>query len=210
MTAKFSGTVLALAGAAIMTVFGSGPVSAKAADGDGLKVNIQVFTPKSGNLAGIGSRGFLVDLKAEFNVPLGETGTGLELTGPGVHQNAAPLPGAFGDGPNDKFPNLVVLVSSTKAGGGINHAGSFNIVAVTDQRADRAEIWSTWIIGAPNAFGTVGIDTPSRLLVAAVNGPAPAVVKDMNLDGQFDEEDLELMGFEIVSPVRKVDFVIKG
>jgi len=127
-----------------------------------------------------------------------------------VHQNAAPLPGAFGDGPNDKFPNLVVLLSSTKAGAGINHAGSFNLVAVTDQRSDRAQIWSTWIIGAPNVFGTPGVDTPSRLFVAAVNGVAPAVVRDLNLDGQFDEEDLALMGFEIISQVRTVDFVIKG
>jgi hypothetical protein len=211
MKAKFSGRLVALASAAIITAaMGPAGVSAKAADGGDLQVNIQIFTPKSGNLAGIGSRGFMVDLKADFNVPLNETGAGLELTGPGVHQNAAPLPGAFGDGPNDKFPGLVVLLSSTKAGAGINHAGSFNLVAVTDQRSDRAQIWSTWIIGAPNAFGTVGIDTPTRLLVAAVRGTAPAVVKDMNLDGKFDEEDLEMMGFEIVSQVRTVDFVIKG
>jgi hypothetical protein len=123
-----------------------------------------------------------VDLKADFNVPLAATGTGLELTGPGVHQNAAPLPGTAGDGPNDKFPQLVVLLSSTKAGAGINHANAFNIVAVTDQRADRAQIWSTWIIGAPNAFGTVGVDTPTRLFVAAVRGTAPAVVQDLNFD----------------------------
>jgi len=211
MKLKVSGCVLAAAAAAIVTALGSGAASAAGAAGGGdLQVNIQIFTPKSGNVAGIGSRGFMVDLKADFNVPLALTGAGLELTGPGVHANAAPLPGAFGDGPNDKFPNLVVLLSSTKAGGGINHAGSFNLVAVTDQRSDRAQIWSTWIIGAPNAFGTPGVDTPSRLFVAAVNGVAPAVVNDLNLDGQFDEEDLALMGFEIVSEVRKVDFVIKG
>ena len=209
MKLKCYGCVLAAASAAIVTAsFGSG--AASAAGGGDPQVNIQIFTPKSGNVAGIGSRGFMVDLKADFNVPLAETGAGLELTGPGVHANAAPLPGAFGDGPNDKFPNLVVLLSSTKAGGGINHAGSFNLVAVTDQRSDRAQIWSTWIIGAPNVFGTPGVDTPSRLFVAAVNGVAPAVVKDLNLDGQFDEEDLSLMGFEIISQVRKVDFVIKG
>jgi len=211
MKLNFYGCVLAMAGAAVMTAsLGSSAASAAGVDGGDPQVDIQIFTPKSGNVAGIGSRGFMVDLKADFNVPLNLTGAGLELTGPGVHQNAAPLPGAFGDGPNDKFPNLVVLLSSTKAGGGINHAGSFNLVAVTDQRPDRAQIWSTWIIGAPNVFGTPGVDTPSRLFVAAVNGTAPAVVKDLNLDGQFDEEDLSLMGFEIISQVRKVDFVIKG
>jgi hypothetical protein len=211
MKLKLSGFVLAAAGAAILTAsIGSGAASAARVEHDDPQVDIQVFTPKSGNVAGIGSRGFMVDLKADFNVPLAETGAGLELTGPGVHQNAAPLPGAFGDGPNDKFPNLVVLLSSTKAGGGINHAGAFNIVAVTDQRADRAQIWSTWIVGAPNVFGTPGVDTPSRLFVAAVAGPAPAVVKDVNFDGQFDEEDLFLMGFDVISQVRKVDFIIKG
>ena len=202
---------LAIAAIVLVTMADDrGRLRAAAEDGGGADVNIQVFTPKSGNVQGIGSRGFLVDLKADFNVPLAETGAGLELTGPGVHQTAAPLPAAFGDGPNDKFPNLVVLLSSTKAGAGINHAGSFNLVAVTDQRADRAQIWTTWIIGAPNAFGTVGVDTPSRLFVAAVSGTAPAVVNDLNFDGQFDEEDLELMGFRIISQVRKVDFIIKG
>src|SRR5262249_32183854 len=173
-------------------------------------IDIQVFSPQSGNVQGIGSRGFLVDMKADFNVPLGETGAGLELTGPGGHQNIPPLPGPAADGPNDKFPQLVVLLSSTKAGGGINHAGAFNITAVTDQASDRAQIWTTWIIGAANAFGTVGVDTRSRLLVCAVRGTAPAVVQDLNFDGKFDEKDLQLMGFEIVSQVRKVDFVIKG
>ena len=211
MKLKVYGFVVAVAGAAVMTAsLGSSTASAAGTSGGDPEVNIQIFTPKSGNVAGIGSRGFMVDLKADFNVPLAETGAGLELTGPGVHQNAAPLPGAFGDGPNDKFPNLVVLLSSTKAGAGINHAGSFNLVAVTDQRSDRAQIWSTWIIGAPNVFATPGVDTPSRLFVAAVNGVAPAVVRDLNLDGQFDEEDLALMGFEIISQVRTVDFVIKG
>jgi hypothetical protein len=94
MKLKLSGFVLAAAGAAILTAsIGSGAASAAGAENDDPQVDIQVFTPKSGNVAGIGSRGFMVDLKADFNVPLAETGAGLELTGPGVHQNAAPLPG---------------------------------------------------------------------------------------------------------------------
>src|SRR5262245_24733474 len=213
MSVRFSARVAKATGAAlILAALGTAAVSARSnGRGDDGEIDIKVFTPQSGNVQGIGSRGFLVDLKADFDVPLAETGAGLELTGPGGHANIAPLPGAFADGSaNDKFPQLVVLLSSTKAGGGINHAGAFNITAVTDQRSDRAQIWSTWIIGAPNVFGTVGVDTPSRLLVCAVRGTAPAVVQDLNFDGRFDEEDLELMGFEIVSQVRKVDFVIKG
>ena len=210
MKGTFIGPAAAITAAFLAISATGGRVQAKDAGDGSSEINIQIFTPKSGNLQGIGSRGFLVDLKADFNVPLAETGAGLELTGPGVHQNAAPLPGTFGDGPNDKFPQLVVLLSSTKAGGGINHAGAFNIVAVTDQRADRAQIWTTWIVGAPNVFGTAGVDTPTRLFVAAVRGVAPAVVRDANFDGQFDEEDLALMGFEVISQVRTVDFIIKG
>ena len=86
-------------------------------EGDGLSVNLEVFTPESGNLAGAGSRACLVDLKAEFNGNLATTGASPELTGPGAHNNAAPLPGSFGNGANlDHFAGLVVLLSSSRTG----------------------------------------------------------------------------------------------
>lgn len=184
-----------------------------AADGGGLSVNIEVFTPKNGNLAGAGSRAFMVDLKAEFNADLASTGASPELTGPGAHANAAPFPGSFGIGANvDHFPGLVVLVSSSRAGvgPGQNVANDFTITTITDRRTDRTEIWSTWIVGAANVFGSVGQNTPSRLFVAVVRGTAPDVVVDMDQNGVIDEKDLELMGVEVISNVVKRDFTING
>jgi hypothetical protein len=180
---------------------------------DSLSVNLEVFTPENGNLAGVGSRAFLVDLKAEFNGNLATTGASPELTGPGAHSNAAPFPGSFGNGANvDHFPGLVVLLSSSRAGvgPGQNLANDFNITTITDRRSDRTEIWSTWIGGAPNVFGTVGQNTRSRLFVAVVRGTAPDVVIDMDQNGVFDEKDLELMGIDVISNVVKRDFTING
>jgi hypothetical protein len=63
---------------------------------------------------------------------------------------------------------------------------------------------------APNVFGTAGQNTRSRLFVAVVRGTAPAVVQDLDGNGVFDETDLELMGFDIISQVVTRDFVITG
>src|SRR5262249_62391108 len=152
----------------------------------------------NGNLAGAGSRAFMVDLKAEFNGDVASTGASPELTGPGVHPNASPLPGSFGIGANDDHvPGLVVLLSSSRAGvgPGQNVANDFTIATITDRRRDRTEVWSTWIVGAPNVFGTPGQNTPSRLFVAVVGGLAPDVVVDLDQNGVFDQSDLQLMGF---------------
>ncbi|HJZ74295.1 MAG TPA: hypothetical protein VKE51_21305 [Vicinamibacterales bacterium] len=188
------------------------PRSAAADDGQ-LPVNLEVFTPKNGNLAGAGSRAFMVDLKAEFNGDVASTGASPELTGPGVHPNASPLPGSFGIGANDDHvPGLVVLLSSSRAGvgPGQNVANDFTIATTTDRRKDRTEVWSTWMVGAPNVFGTPGQNTPSRLFVAIVRGCAPDTVVDMDENGIFDEKDLELMGFDVISNVVKRDFMING
>lgn len=202
-------TALGLVLAGIVLV----PVAVAAEDGGGLSVNLEVFTPKNGNLAGAGSRAFMVDLKAEFDAGLAATGASPELTGPGVHANVAPFPGSFGIGANaDHFPGLVVLLSSSRAGAGAgqNVANDFTITTITDRRSDRTEVWSTWIVGAPNVFGTVGQNTPSRLFVAVVRGTAPDIVFDMDQNGVFDDKDLELMGVDVISNVVKRDFTING
>lgn len=176
-------------------------------------VGLEVFAPKNGDVAGVGSRAFLVDLVARFDGDLASTGASPELTGPGAHANTAPFPGTFSAGANlDHFAGLVALLSSTRvgAGPGQNVANLFNIIAVTNQREDETDIWATWIIGAPNAFGVVGQRTPARLFVAIVDGPTPDVVQDLDGNGVFDEKDLTLMGFSVISNVRKVDFVVNG
>jgi hypothetical protein len=184
------------------------------ADGNKEKTaSIKVFAPEEDYVAGLGSRAFLVDMAIEFEGDLASTGVTPELTGPGPLQNAGPFPGTFGLGANlDHFPSLVVLLSSTRvgAGPGQNLANLFNITTVTNQEPGSTEIWTTWIVGAANAFGTAGEDTPSRLFVAVVDGTAPDVVVDMDGNGVLDRKDLRQMGYKVISNTPKVDFVVNG
>jgi hypothetical protein len=189
------------------------PALADDDDDDNDRVSIKVFAPGKGDVAGVGSRAFLVDMAIEFPSDLAGTGATPELTGPGPLQNAGPFPGTFSVGANhDHFPSLVVLLSSTLvgAGPGQNVANLFNINAVTHQEAGKTEIWPTWIIGAPNSFGRVGERTPSRLFVAVVEGTAPDVVMDMDGNGVINRKDLKLMGYKVISNTPKVDFVVNG
>lgn len=174
---------------------------------------LTIFAPGADDVAGVSSRGFLVDLAVDFEGSLAETGASSELTGPGVLQNAGPFPGTFSLGANkDHFPGLVVLLSSTTigAGAGQNVSNLFNIVAVTNRTPTNTEIWGTWIVGAKNAFGVEGQMTPSRLFVTVVKGVAPDVITDMNGDGKYDAKDLNLMGYKVISKSRHVDFVVNG
>src|SRR5262245_28372234 len=167
-------------------------------------VNLEVFAPKDGTLAGVEGRGWFVDLRARFDGDLASTGVSIRTAPPGGAGAA-----------KDNFPGLVVLVSSNAkvgAGAGQNLANLFNIIGVTDRdEADGndTEIWATWIIGAAN-FGDKDTLTESRLFVAVVDGLAPNVVEDKNRDGIFDEKDLELMGFNIISDVVKRHFIVNG
>lgn len=180
-------------------------------DDDDKIASIEIFAPEKGYVAGLGSRAFLVDLAIEFEGNLASTGVTPELTGPGPLANAGPFPGTFGFGANtDHFPGLVVLLSSTVSGPGRNLANLFNITTVTNQEEGSTEIWTTWIVGAPNAFGKVGENTPSRLFVAVVEGVAPDAVTDIDGNGVFDKKDLRLMGYKVISNTPKVDFVVNG
>jgi hypothetical protein len=182
------------------------------ADEDRL-AKLTIFAPGEDDVAGISSRGFLVDLAVNFEGNLASTGASSELTGPGALQNAGPFPGTFGPGANiDHFPGLVVLLSSTTigAGAGQNVSNLFNIISVTNRTPTQTEIWGTWIVGAKNSFGVEGQMTPSRLFVTVVDGTAPNVVTDMNGDGKYDAKDLALMGYKVISKSRHVDFVVNG
>jgi len=182
-------------------------------DDDDISAVITVFAPGKGDVAGIGSRAFLVDLAVQFDGDLTSTGVTPELTGPGPLQNAGPFPGTFSLGTNhDHFPGLVVLLSSTTIGSGAGHnlSNLFNINTVTNQDDSGTEIWSTWIVGAPNSFGNAGELTPSRLFVAVVEGIAPDVVTDMDGNGVFNRKDLRLMGYKVISNTPQVDFVVNG
>jgi len=165
---------------------------------------IEVFAPESGDRVGTEGLGWFVDIAVEFEGNLKSTGfKGNQLTGAGVHNNAPPFPGHFGVGADDKFPGLVVLISTTSpAIGGAcqNLADAFNLTGVTNRVEGETEIWDTWIIGA----ALFGRHTPSTLYVAEVadlnkNGihdDAPAVVPDVNHDGHCNETDLEALGLD--------------
>ena len=108
-------------------------------------VSLEVFAPGNGDNAGIGGAGWFVDLEADF--PGGANGlaragfSGFQLTGPGVHANAAPFPGSFSTGRDDRIPGLVVLGSTTNSdrpgfhGPGTNLANLFNLTGVTNRNA---------------------------------------------------------------------------
>ena len=117
-----SGALLLAAAAVAATVGATGygasaatPVAAQNAQAK--PVNIEVFSPEPFHNAGIQGAGWFVDAEITFHgKSLQQTGfTGLQLTGPGVHANAAPFPGAFSTGHDDRNPGLVVLTSTTQS-----------------------------------------------------------------------------------------------
>lgn len=114
----------------------------------------------------------------------------------GAHASAMPFPGDFSPGADPSFPGPVCLVSFRGAAGppvSADLANLFDIVNIagtTGRTEDETEIWATWLIGAPAL--------------------APNMVMDADGDGEDGEKDLELMGFEVISQVREVDFVVNG
>ncbi len=185
-------------------------------------VKIEVFAPERHSNAGIEGKGWFVDMEIDF--PGGPGGlaqsgfSGLQLTGPAVHNNVAPFPGAFSTGHDDRNPGLVVMTATTNSttpgfsGPGTNLANLFNITGVTDRSEHETELWDTWIVGA--AIAGQNIDT--ELTVAEVadlnhNGifdDAPDVVTDINKDGVVDAKDLKALG--VASNIVTVPFHING
>jgi hypothetical protein len=169
---------------------------AAASDGGGA-ADIHLFAPSSGDRAGLDSKGFFIDLKADMNLPLARSGFGGQ--GP-----------ATGIGQDKRFPSLIVLLSTTKAGAGKNLAGLFDVVGVTNSSADKTQLWATWQVGKPN-FGT----GPSTVYVAVAGdtnhdgilNDAPNEVPDANHDGHVDQQDLRAIG---AASIKAEDFTING
>jgi hypothetical protein len=173
-------------------------------------VQVQVFAPRTGDVAGKQSKGFLVDLALRYP-SLAASGADFQLTGPATHQNQAPFPGTFSAGVDEKVPGLIVLLSTTAVGAknAQNLAGLFNLTGFTNQKTN--EIWDTWIVGAPS-FGK-NVHSVLRVAVAAdknhdgIYNDAPAVVADSNRDGRINSIDLEAYG--IASNIAVVPFEIR-
>ena len=192
--------------AASATAAANGRASTKAAS----PVQVQVFAPRNGDVAGKQSKGFFVDLALRYP-SLAASGGDFQLTGPTAHQNQAPFPGAFAAGVDEKVPGLIVLLSTTTVGAknAQNLANLFNLTGFTNQKAN--EIWDTWIIGAPS-FGK-NVRSVLRVAVAAdknkdgIYNDAPAVVPDSNHDGRINAADLEAYG--VASNIAVVPFEIR-
>ena len=173
-------------------------------------VQVDVFAPREGDVAGKLSKGFFVDLALRYP-SLAASGADFQLTGPTTHQNQAPFPGAFGPGVDEKVPGLIVLLSTTTIGAknAQNLANLFNLTGFTNQKT--SEIWDTWIVGAPS-FGK-NVHSVLRVAVAAdknkdgIYNDAPAVVPDANHDGRINAADLEAYG--VASNIAVVPFEIR-
>jgi hypothetical protein len=182
--------------------------SARAAE-----VRVDLRAPHNGDRVGRGGFGWLIDLAVRFDVPVEQTGlTAPQLTGPGVHASAPPLPGTFGIGADDRFRGLVVLVATTAPGARScqNIANLFNLTGISDATERTTEILDTWIVGAPN-FGR-DVATTTWVAIAAdrdgngVYDDAPDVVPDADGDGSCDERDLRAFG--VASNVARAEFVV--
>lgn len=136
----------------------------------------------------------------------------------GIAGKAAPFPGAFSPGQDDRLPGLVVLSSTTTStvagfsGPGTNLANLFNVTSLTDRSQHHVRIQDTWIVGAPIAG--VGVDTTLTIAVVgdlnhdSVYNDAPAVITDTNHDGRIDGRDLQALG--VVGHVETVRFHLDG
>jgi hypothetical protein len=173
-------------------------------------VQVEVFAPRNGDVAGKQSKGFFVDLALRYP-SLAASGADFQLTGPAAHQNQAPFPGTFSAGVDEKVPGLIVLLSTSTVGAknAQNLAGLFNLTGFTNQTTN--EIWDTWIVGAPS-FGK-NVHSVLRVAVAAdknkdgIYNDAPAVVPDSNHDGRINSVDLKAYG--IASNIAVVPFDIR-
>lgn len=196
-----------------LVALAAGVAATAAAAGKTSKVNspvqVEVFAPRSGDVAGNQSKGFFVDLALRYP-SLAASGAGFQLTGPATHQNQAPFPGTFSPGVDEKVPGLIVLLSTTTIGAknAQNLAGLFNLTGFTNQTTN--EIWDTWIVGAPS-FGK-NVHSVLRVAVAAdknhdgIYNDAPAVVPDSNHDGRITAVDLKAYG--VASNIAVVPFQI--
>lgn len=199
--------------AAAMAVAAASSIVAFAAQAEERVAEIKMFAPENGHRVGVGGFGWFVDLEVEFDLPLERTGfTAFQLTGPGVHNNAGPMPGTFSPGRDDRLPSLIVLVSTATIGAQScqNVANLFNLTGVTNREVARTELWDTWIVGGPN----FGVNTPSTVYAAiaadkdldGIYNDAPSVVPDADANGICDERDLKAFG--LASNIRKASFFI--
>ena len=210
MQKRFSPIAIAVLGlAAVVAIGGPAATAASRSAKADPPVKVQVFAPRPGDAAGEASKGFIVDLAAQYPT-LASSGANPQLTGPAAHQNQAPFPGAFSPGADEKLPGLIVLLSTSTVGArnAQNLANLFNLTGITNRKTN--EIWDTWIVGGPS-FGK-NVRSVLRVAVAAdknhdgIYNDAPGVVPDANHDGRINAADLKAYG--LASNIVTVPFQI--
>lgn len=203
-------TALSLVALVVVAAAATASASGRSSKNAASPVQVQVFAPQPGDVAGRQSKGFFVDLALRYP-SLAASGADFQLTGPTTHQNQAPFPGSFSAGVDEKVPGLIVLLSTTTVGAknAQNLANLFNLTGFTNQTTN--EIWDTWIVGAPS-FGK-NVHSVLRVAVAAdknkdgIYNDAPAVVPDANHDGRINAVDLRAYG--VASNIAVVPFEIR-
>jgi len=164
-----------------------------------------VFAPGKGDVAGIGSRAFLVDIAVQFDGNLASTGVSPELTARSTDE-CRPVPGHVWLGREPR--------SLPRPGGAAQlhnrwrQGWSERGESVQHQRRDQPECRGHRNLvdldyRRAGAFGNVGELTPSHLFLAVVEGTAPDVVLDMDGNGIFNKKDLALMGHKVISNTRR-------
>lgn len=174
-------------------------------------VSIEMFAPAKNDRVGINGNGWFVDLAVIYPNLEASGFTSFQLTGPGPHNNVAPLPGTFSLGADERIPGLIVLLKTTTIGAQScqNLADLFNLTGVTNIQKNLAELWDTWIVGAP-LFGKG--KTKIYVAIAAdvnndgVYNDAPDVLPDADGNGKCNKKDLEAFG--VASNIVKEKFFI--
>lgn len=174
-------------------------------------VTIEMFAPAKNDRVGINGNGWFVDLAVIYPSLEASGFTNFQLTGPGPHNDVAPFPGTFSLGADERIPGLIVLLKTTTIGAQScqNLANLFNLTGVTNVQKDLAELWDTWLVGAP-LFGQ-GKTKIYVAIAADVNkdgiyNDAPNIIPDADGNGKCNKKDIEAFG--VASNIVKEKFFI--
>jgi hypothetical protein len=153
-------------------IFGDSASNATAAPSMATPLNIDLFTPRTGEIVGIDGEGWLIDMaiiNSDLNANYFAPSNGYK---PLYHDN---FTAGFAPGVSEAIPGLVILSNTSTIAGGnkTNLANLCQINAVTGiQNGVISEYWATWFVGS--AFA--GLDEVSGLTIFVVNGTAPATI----------------------------------
>jgi len=131
-------------------------------------IQVTVFTPKPGDVMGVGGLGWVVDIALDVTSP--QFNSLLSASAGYKPAFLNPLNSTqFHVGNNSAAPGLVCVFNST---GGTNLAGVFQIngLAMTNN-GTTAEVWNTWYLAGSSFHGQT-----INMTIYVVNGTAPSTL----------------------------------